>query len=363
MNRSKDVMLRLFSVTFTQQEMQWWKNTTYLQKVFHAAETVGFWNEFKYYGADDDRELKKIESLNTLLAETVSWTVNSYILTSSEEKTGYLLELGLRNRMLNLLLKVEVQVPSKQGEVILDKFVEFACQLHESFKEKALLGPTFHVTLAKNVYPRPRPPRKDPQWSIGSLVDFISKPYHIHSGGSDTLKKLLTADLPDGVGRKSCGDLIVFRWVENLLNDEHIAARRSLQEQWFSQVLGWSIQSGYNELGDRLETLWTSQHHPPLTFYIDMYKYGYKAIVQNPDGSIDEELFDEMASWVKEGALPDGTPLRQLNLILPNRESALSVRPRAKAIRIKKVFYTDNEGNLWNPCPPGLWLEREDTTQ
>jgi hypothetical protein len=356
MNRSKHVAFRLFSLTFKEHGQEWWKQPTHLSHVLQAIQVAGLGVEFRYCGKYDNAKLKRIGPLDTLLPETASWEANSYILTSSKENGGFSLELTFRNWMLNILLRVEGQALDTRREVILEQLIRFACQLGAAFRDTALLGPAFHITLFNVGYPRPCPPRKDPQWPIGSLVDFVSKEYLIQTGKTEALEKLLTTSLPDGVVREECNDLIIFRWVDILLDDKLVATRRSMQEQWFSKTLCWPVASGYNNFGDCLETLWAPQTHPILTFYVPTYKHGYKAIVQNPDGTIDDGLFSQMASWVKVGGLPDGTPLDQLNLILPNRESALGVRQRAKVIGIKKALYTDNKGNLWNPQPPGLWL-------
>ena len=84
---------------------------------------------------------------------------------------------------------------------------------------------------------------------------------------------------------------------------------------------------------------------------------GYKAIVQNPDGTIVEPLFIEMADWIATKSLPDQTPLARLHLITPNRKTALAIRQRAAKIGVTKVLYTDESNMLWNPWPPGQWLE------
>jgi hypothetical protein len=79
--------------------------------------------------------------------------------------------------------------------------------------------------------------------------------------------------------------------------------------------------------------------------------------VINPDGSVDEKLFDDMKEWIETEKTPNGDFVKELNLIAPNRKSALSITEKAISIDVKRVLYIDNDDNWWNPNPKGLWLK------
>ena len=74
-------------------------------------------------------------------------------------------------------------------------------------------------------------------------------------------------------------------------------------------------------------------------------------------GQLDAKALDEIRIWLQEGALPDGTPLKELSLILPNRQAALDVRDVALAAGVSKVLYVDDSDGWWDPFPEGDWIE------
>ena len=136
------------------------------------------------------------------------------------------------------------------------------------------------------------------------------------------------------------------------MNDQdYVAQRLSVREQWFVQAIDPEIKPGYNSLGDCVVSLPHQRREDELlTFYDPGSKAGYKTVLVHHDWTVDEELFAEMASWLKAGKLPHGLPLKKLHIILSDRESALFISDRARAIGIEGVYYMGgNDGKLWNP--------------
>ena len=86
-----------------------------------------------------------------------------------------------------------------------------------------------------------------------------------------------------------------------------------------------------------------------------MARHGYKATICGEDGSVDEQLFEEMESWIEAGETPEGEELRALHLVLPSCDAAVRIRDRADELGADKVLYMDNDGDLWNPFPEGDW--------
>jgi hypothetical protein len=58
---------------------------------------------------------------------------------------------------------------------------------------------------------------------------------------------------------------------------------------------------------------------------------------------------DELQAWLEAGALPDGTALAELGVIVPAREAALKLRGTLEELGVSQVVYTDNDGVLWDP--------------
>jgi hypothetical protein len=96
--------------------------------------------------------------------------------------------------------------------------------------------------------------------------------------------------------------------------------------------------------------------HPNATFYGEATGQAYKTVVAFK-GQLDAMALDEIKTWLQKAALPDGKPLKELSLILPNRQAALDVRDAALAAGVSKVLYVDDSGGWWDPFPEGDWIE------
>lgn len=355
--KEMNFVLRLVSLTFLEQDVPWWQDRANLSQLFQVIQESPFAEKLTYFGKEGKKQRQHVAAYDEIIEDAKLWQEGIYTLQSGKKTADTLLELTIRKKSLNLTLLTSAEAVGANVSTLMKYLIEFAVQLHESFQGTAVCGPEFHIIPSGVSYPRPKPPRKHPRWPIGSVVDFVSKPFLVHEGdgGKESWQKLSSAPLPKGVSRQQKEDLLIFQWVQDFEDVQAVAAGRTLQERWLGQLLEWPVAAGFNALGDKQETLWGQQAHPPLTFYVDMAKHGYKAVVQNPDGTVDEELFSEMASWIKAGKLPDGTSLEQLQLIVPNRDTAVALRSRADEIGVTKVFYTGENGTLWNPWPPGEW--------
>ena len=53
--------------------------------------------------------------------------------------------------------------------------------------------------------------------------------------------------------------------------------------------------------------------------------------------------------------MPDGTPVAAVRVIVPLRHHAFEIAEQARAAGIDGVLYPDDDGDLWNPDPPGAW--------
>lgn len=358
MKKPSLVMLRLDSLRF-EPPRAWWKEGDPLGRIFACARAADLWLDFDHVVKGSGRP-KHFDSEQELAASIVAGAPARYtIQPGKSEEPDCHLTLDIKSLWLRLRFHVGGALLDSLRDTLLDRFISLSTRIHDDFHDTALLGPGLAVEIHEPDFPRIRPPREPGFWVYGDAVDFICRKFHEESpkGKPEDARRMLAAPMPAGTKRIEVGDLVIFRWVDTLRDGDHVAARRALQEQWLVNVLNPPISSGYNEAGDRLEVPLSAESKPPLTFYDSTFQAGYKATALAPDGSADEELFDELAQWISSRQLPDGTPLTQLNLILPNRDSALRVRERASAIGVNNVYYADNEGRWWNPFPPGLWRE------
>jgi hypothetical protein len=354
------VMLYIEAIRFGGGEKLWWKSSQHFHQVFRCIRESGLWLGFQFYKKAGAKRFRRFDTDEQLLGATTSWKRGSYVLTIvNTEEPDCDITFVLDPTVLTIRFFMAEHSLDQNRPTLINRFIDLTSRLCDTFCYTALMGPRLGVRISDLPYRRVRPPRLHRIWSAGNAVDFISKRYHEQSPSSEleNVKKLVNTPVPNGVVRTEKGDLIIIRWVDDLIDEHEIAAKLSIREQWFTKVLNPPIDPSYNKFGDVHETPLSTEEKPPLTFYDPMYETGYKAMVISPDGRPDKEILDEMAEWIKNRKLPDGTALQQLHVILPNRESALLIRDQVSSIGVDKVLYTDDEGDLWNPFPPGLWIE------
>jgi hypothetical protein len=207
-------------------------------------------------------------------------------------------------------------------------------------------------------YPRARPPRiSSSPFRLGSLADAYDLEYiRLHFPASDA-EAIARAELPAGARRERFDELVVIRWASALGDLDEVNRARSQQERWMADHLHLEVDSDYNAAGDRREPGRRLEEHPPLTLYDRRSGIGYKAIAPSSASGVDEEQWSELVAWTRARKLPDGVPLEKLRLIVPTRDLALALKDRGAAAGIEAVLYPDDEGQWWNPRPPGLWLD------
>lgn len=377
MTDSEYIILRLEDIRFRDADGEWWrKDSGHLAQVFECVTAAGLNPGYRYYGRSGEDELPAFRELEEVLQASLTWDRGSYVLSmdpddhESATKLHMTFDPGAREEEVlgALTLRLEIRDPLLETVrgTVLDQCIDFTVRLHKALQDRAFLGPNLAVDLLNLPFPRTRPPRYFGRtWRPGNAVHIVSPEYHRNSSLSprwpEDMEKMLQAPPPEGVTRTERDGLTIFRWLEDLTDPDKSAERMALQESWLIDVLDPKIKPGYNELGDKhmAPQVIQPQPHPLLTAYDGFFDggVGYKATVINPDGTVDEALFEEMASWINARELPDGTPLGWLRLILPNRESALQLQERAAAMGIDRVYYADDEGQWWDPAPPGLWRE------
>ena len=74
-------------------------------------------------------------------------------------------------------------------------------------------------------------------------------------------------------------------------------------------------------------------------------------MVPDAEGGLEPGLVAELKGYLAAGVLPDGWPLKILDLLAPTRASALSLAPLAQQMGVRHVMYRDAEGTYWNTHP------------
>lgn len=205
-------------------------------------------------------------------------------------------------------------------------------------------------------YPRPRPPVTHRRIEVSSILDFLDLAFHRSEHGfahPDEIEPLAKAAVPRGVRRTVHGDLVVLRWVDSIVDERAVAEAAGRHEQWLASILGLDREDGYNEHGDQLVELSDRRSRAPFTFYDADEGIGYKALIVDPRGRPDAEVWDQMVKALKSKK----NGLQGIRLIVPLRKLAIAVTDQAKKAGFDAVLYPGDGNELWNPAPPGWWVE------
>jgi hypothetical protein len=360
MGGPKEVMLLIDGVRFTQGPRLWWKEGGRVEELFRLVREAGLWLDFDHYGRRGDARPKAARSEKELARAVASLKPGLYsVQAGKSDEPDCELVLSLDPGALELRYLLRGAALDARRAAAVGQLVGLTRLLHDAWHDTAFFGPQLCVRVHGIAYPHVRPPRHKPPWTFGNAADMLCLKFHEETdeGHPRDVQRMLKAPIPRAASRERDGDLVVLLWAEDLRDAGEVAARLSTQEQWFVKVLEPPLHPSYNEQGDYREAPLSLSGRPPLTFYDPVEEVGYKAVVPAPGGRLDDELWNELRGWVAAGRLPDRTPLQQLSLILPDRKAALRVREHAAEAGIESVYYTDDEGRLWNPFPPGPWLE------
>ncbi|AOY79963.2 hypothetical protein BJP36_08540 [Moorena producens JHB] len=311
-----------------------------------------------------------MEEGTDLHSKFYSFTQFLDIIQDEQSETTYLLSNNLDDPESNItyitlspdkvtiVISIKYKIPDCRPPSLIEQSIAFVTECHAELKDKYWFGPLLGLEIYDIPYPNFRPPRDMYPWGTANGVDFISEEYNLESpqGKMDEAIQLITAPFPEGALRFKQNDLNILQWIDDFSSPEEISRKLSERSKWYAENIDLPIQSGYNELGDKLEISYGWEKHSILTFYEPLGQVGYRMTLPYEDNSLSEETVNEITSWIEDGSLPDATPIRTLNLIVPDRQSALAILDRAKAMGVNKVLYPDDNRRFWNPSPPGQWL-------
>lgn len=199
-------------------------------------------------------------------------------------------------------------------------------------------------------YPRPRPPRTS-TWNLDGICHYLGQRWLQRTGDGALLERLLREPLPPGATREVDGDAVLLAFTRDVRDAAAVARARAAHEQWISGIVPTEPARGWNAEGDRVVIPAEPRPVAPLTLYDPGPRIGYKAIVVQPDGGIDEEIWAELRSILQRGALPDGAPIASIRLIVPVREDALALHDRAISDGFEMVTYPRGQGVFWQVHP------------
>jgi hypothetical protein len=182
--------------------------------------------------------------------------------------------------------------------------------------------------------------------------------YEEKRGNGKAAATLREERLPSWAQRQQIGDVTIIQWVDDahLGDADELKRRLSERDMLLSSMLDASLAPGWNEAGETDATPVAAQPRPPLTLYSPPLAVGYKAVHSASGDEAVRAALQQAGQWLKQGKLDESTPLTNVIVVTDSRKSAEAIRPLALAEGLRDVVYTDDEGHMWNPFPPGEWL-------
>ena len=359
------IILRMESVFWKQPLDRWWDDPGVWNILRGCIEQAGWWADFRYESAHGTENFSPIASLDQAFEAWPGKGVGSRTFSVSNGRAALSHFLSIRTTvsgfsvMLAWELGREPGNPDDWRKTWINQVIAGVTAIHAALSPRAWFDSPLNLSVEGFEYPRPRPPRSDPQFGSGVLVDFISLPFHqgYDRKRLDDVSKLRSASLPGTAQRVEQGELLVIRWIQLLSDKDRIAESLSIREQWINPLINPPVAPFYNQYGDREIIFLGGEKRSPLTYYDPAQQAGYQTLYVAPDGSIDEAGFNSLISYLAAHQLPDGSPLEKLFLIVPSRPQALSIYPRAAKLGVSAVYYPDETGAWYDPFSPGLWLE------
>jgi hypothetical protein len=318
-------------LAFTFEKETWYKQKKYLAGVVDAMAKQPFFGELKF-GAKDGYAKRSFDSVDAAKKMVVLRTEDGVALMASKDDDTDLVVIFSPGGILHVTIRMSGAVLARHRDTIIDQLATAAIGICAALAPVGALhkGHAFPVYQHYGTfdYPRPRPPRRDPQSEIASVIEIIDVPFHRSGESQSSPERVKYASLrtPKSARRTKHGELVVIRWAANA-HEEELQRGLSAREVWLGEVAGAAIQGGYDERGDKREDPRTVRKKKITHCAVDDWKQAKKI-----------------------------TDRKQTKLILPSRELALEIAEEARAAGFLGVLYAGKDGALWDPDPPGIWL-------
>jgi hypothetical protein len=197
-------------------------------------------------------------------------------------------------------------------------------------------------------YDRPVPHRES-EWPLGAISYLLGRGWHqADPDRASVLRAIEAAPTGPGIERTAAGDLLRLTFACDVSDPTSVAAARARGERWFSPLVTTRLAPGWNERGDRLVVVVDRDDLEPFTFHDTFNGIGYKAMVVDPDtGDVDEPMWSKLAAITETKEAHDGTPIKEVRLIVPTRQDAVRLGARARADGIDLVVYPEGDSLWW----------------
>lgn len=339
----------------------WYRKRETLNAILDVIARQAIFGELKAAGPDD--KLVPFSGVPAAKKLIANGKPGMYMLDDGlGEKRHVLVRPIIEDDTLELLIWCGGEALSRHRASILAQIAAVALGVRAVLAGQAGLRYGFAYPVHDNAggfdYPRPRPPRRHGAIQVYSVLDLIDLDFHRSShpdAEAAGAEALAASELPAYASRTTESGLCVIRWVDDAGDERQLVRAASAHEAWMGEHLATRFDGPYNELGDRRELRQGVEQRPPLTMYSPVNHIGYKAVVVQPNGKLEDPAWKIAVDIARSKQLPDGAPVDQVKIVVPLRRLALQVRETAIRAGIAAVLYPSDDGEFWDPDPPGSW--------
>jgi hypothetical protein len=304
---------------------------------------------------DDGGKRVRLKSVRELIDSASRWARGMHVV--SNRKRTYDLSVSLRPERMGFYLALSEENDARRRQSLLNLSTRGLRLLLREQLQNFAVEYGSELSARNFSYPRPRPPRNFPLCGKSSLVDVLDRRCESRRGHGDLLETIRRAELPEQAQRDEFQDLCVLQWVSetDIVDDERVRSCLSRREQWLADTLEAPIAKDWNADGDFASDPVAAAPHPPLTLFSPPLGVGYKAVhTAMGEEAIESEL-RRVGEWIQAGQLEDGTSFSDVILIVESRAAAIALQTQAAAAGVPHIFYTGEDGRLWDPFPEGEW--------
>lgn len=343
------------------EERDWYTDKTLVTSLVNVVASTSLGPALTHAGVYGvPRPLKKADALAAAIAKGKEGEFQA--LDAAEEPTANIaVSLGFRDSGLDVIIMVGAEAYRARAATLLGEVEQLGLGICALLRPLgAGLSLAFAHPMARDLYryPRVRPPVTHLRLKTDAILELFDVTFH-RSEHEDALgaevEALASAPVPAGVNRYTQDGLVVMRWIDDLSDDLAVARAAGRHEQWMAGLANVKRSDAFNPHGDKRVPVRKSER-APFTFFDASKSAGYKAIMVDPTGEPDEEVWQELCTI----AAAPPADLKAVWLIAPLRELALGLWERAKAQGFAGVLYPSGD-QLWDPRPEGWWLDEEPT--
>ena len=353
------LVLEIRYMNFTDGPRAWWKDDGRLDALLIPIQEKVFLDIPCQLQIESKKKRLRLDRLKDIAPEIVNAGKGSYEITGDDPK---------RPRRLNPFVgeasfevELEVWIGPDDLQPTPNDFTTMAVELNNACLKHGTIGPTFTLRWYDPDYPRPLPPRFDRAWPPGAVAYYLSAAYYLNQSADKqaTFPLLRDAPLPQGLIRQQYDDLLVIQAAEKFEPRKEFELNLYKLELWIGKTLDLKLARDYQANGDKRSTIWSKEIVKPFSFYDDSTRTGYKVVAENRDDELDAETWKELEEILPLRSLPDGRPVNATRVIFVGREAALLHLPRIYELGGSRVLYLSEDGDLWNPAPPGQWIRTD----